>query len=239
MLPSPRVGGALSGALEGVSRRRARVSNGEPGVIPSGGPKGRSRGIAGLLVEGGPLYRQERDSSTSRVRSTRYARNDSRSESVKQVLGHVRHSHLLANEVAGIGRCRATDRVHALDELHAMKHARTVGDRGQQEPGNGVRVRRTAVHDRADQFAAAVALPDGSCRSRVVRADDAVPPGVGRQDRRRPDKAPGTTRPSIDLDAVRVDTEGERTARGRTQVVTGAEVYGAVTGTPGRVVGGE
>jgi len=107
---------------------------------------------------------------------------------------------LVAGEVAGFVGGDAALGVHPLDVRHAVKNARPfAGDHLEAQPGDRVGVREGAFLDRADDLAAAVALPGGSC---VVRADDAISAGIRVEHRLGSDEDPAHSVPAVDLHAL-------------------------------------
>ena len=56
---------------------------------------------------------------------------------IEEVLGGVRHFHLLAGEVAGISGSPATHRIHSLDESHAVENSRSLAGGFELQPVDG------------------------------------------------------------------------------------------------------
>src|SRR5690349_16793180 len=106
-------------------------------------------------------------SHTSGRRMARHIRRELR-RAIKQIVRGVRDSRFLADSAAWRLRSAAADCVQSLDEVHRREQTIAAWDGAEREPLDRRRIDRAAIQHRADDLAAAVALP---ARTREVRRE--------------------------------------------------------------------
>src|SRR5204862_1798881 len=97
------------------------------------------------------------------------------------------------------------DGIHPLDEAQTLERAPIRGRRRpEQQPRNGTPMWNARTHTRANHFAAVTALP---CGADIMGAHLFIVTEIGIERRVRRNKRPGSSVPTVDLHAQRVDVD--------------------------------